>query len=97
MDIAKQKTGDILVLRLTGRLDANWCDHVQKAIAAVVHEGEHRVHLDMAGVSYVSSAGLRVLLSFYKLGGSRGSTGSSASSGPRPRSAPSWNWPAWRC
>ncbi len=66
MEITRQKSGDFLVLKLTGRLDANWCNHVQNALAAVVRDGEHRVHLDMAGVGYISSAGLRVLLSFYK-------------------------------
>jgi len=66
MEISRQKSADLLVLRLTGRLDANWCAHVQNALTAAVRDGEHRVHLDMAGVSYVSSAGLRVLLATYK-------------------------------
>ncbi len=66
MEISRQKSGDVLVLTLTGRLDANWCNHVQNALSAVVREGEHRVQLDMSAVSYVSSAGLRVLLSVYK-------------------------------
>ncbi|MES2694786.1 MAG: STAS domain-containing protein [Verrucomicrobiota bacterium] len=66
MEITRQKNGDTLVLTLAGRLDANWCNHVQNALTAVVRDGEHRVNLDMAGVSYVSSAGLRVLLSVYK-------------------------------
>ena len=66
MEISRQKSADLLVLRLTGRLDANWCAHVQHALSAAVRDGEHRVHLDMAGVTYVSSAGLRVLLATYK-------------------------------
>lgn len=66
MEITRHKSGDLLVLRLAGRLDANWCHHVQNALAAAVRDGEHRLHLDMAEVGYVSSAGLRVLLSVYK-------------------------------
>jgi anti-anti-sigma factor len=66
MEISRQKSADLLALRLTGRLDANWCAHVQNALSAAVRDGEHRVHLDMAGVTYVSSAGLRVLLATYK-------------------------------
>ncbi len=66
MEITREKSGDLLVIRLAGRLDANWCNHVQTALASAVRDGEHRVHLDMAAVSYVSSAGLRVLLTFYK-------------------------------
>lgn len=66
MEITRQKSGDFLVLKLAGRLDANWCNHVQNALAAAVRDGEHRIHLDMASVGYISSAGLRVLLSFFK-------------------------------
>jgi anti-anti-sigma factor len=66
MEITREKSGTLLVLRLAGRLDANWCNHVQNALAAAVRDGEHQIHLDMAEVGYVSSAGLRVLLSFYK-------------------------------
>jgi anti-anti-sigma factor len=66
MEITRQKSGDLLVLRLAGRLDANWCNHVQNALSAAVRDGEHRIHLDMAQVAYVSSAGLRVLLTTYK-------------------------------
>lgn len=66
MEITRNKSGDLLVLRLAGRLDANWCSHVQNALASAVRDGEHRIHLDMADVGYVSSAGLRVLLSVYK-------------------------------
>ena len=66
MEITREKIGASLEIRLVGRLDANWCTHVANALAAAVREGEHRIDLDMAGVGYVSSAGLRVLLSFYK-------------------------------
>jgi len=66
MEITREKSGDLLVLRLQGRLDANWSGHVQNALAGAVRDGEHRVHLDMSAVAYVSSAGLRVLLASYK-------------------------------
>lgn len=66
MEITREKSGDLLVLRLKGRLDANWSGHVQNALAGAVRDGEHRVHLEMSAVAYVSSAGLRVLLAAYK-------------------------------
>lgn len=66
MEITSTRSGDFLVLRLVGRLDANWCQTVQDAITAAIRSGEHRLRLDMAGVPYVSSAGLRVLLTAYK-------------------------------
>lgn len=39
---------------------------MEKALTAAVREGEHRIHLDMEKVDYISSAGLRVLFSVYK-------------------------------
>lgn len=66
MQITQQKTGDTLLIRLAGRLDASWCDTVEKALTAAVREGEHHIHLDMEKVDYISSAGLRVLFTVYK-------------------------------
>lgn len=66
MDITTEKSGDLFVLRLNGRLDASWCGHVKTSLDAAVRGGEHRLQLDIAGVNYISSAGLRVLLSTYK-------------------------------
>lgn len=66
MEISSSRFGDTLVLRLAGRLDASWCQTVQDAIDAAVRSGEHRIRLDMTAVPYVSSAGLRVLLTAFK-------------------------------
>lgn len=66
MEISRQSSSDFVILRLNGRLDANWCSHVETALSNAVREGEHRLHLDMNAVSYISSAGIRVLLSCYK-------------------------------
>ncbi len=66
MEISRQSSGDVVILCLNGRLDANWCNPVEAALTTAVRGGEHRLHLDMAGVSYLSSAGLRVLLACYK-------------------------------
>lgn len=53
-------------LRLQGRLDANWSDRVGQAIEMAVQSGHHRVDLEFASVDYLSSAGIRVLLRYYK-------------------------------
>src|SRR6476660_3787275 len=66
MEISRQTSGDLIILHLAGRLDANWCNHVEAALSAAVREGEHRLHLDMSAVNYISSAGIRVLLACYK-------------------------------
>lgn len=66
MEITHTKSGDILIIRLAGRLDASWSGAVQKEFDATVRRGEHHIHLDMAEVNYLSSAGLGVLLTLYK-------------------------------
>ncbi|MEM1057947.1 MAG: STAS domain-containing protein [Verrucomicrobiota bacterium] len=66
MDITQQQDGDVLCLKLVGRLDATWSRHVHTAIADCIRDGAHRIELDMEGVSYVSSAGIGVLLAAYK-------------------------------
>jgi anti-anti-sigma factor len=66
MEITSQKSGDILVMHLAGRLDASWCETVEKALTEAVRDGEHRIHLDMEKVDYIRSAGLRVLFGIYK-------------------------------
>ncbi len=66
MEISQKKSDDTLVIALAGRLDANWCGHVENTLLAAVRSGEHRIHLDLSEVPYISSAGLRVLLSAYK-------------------------------
>jgi anti-anti-sigma factor len=66
MEIQRAKSEGTLVLALTGRLDATWADAVDAALAAAVREGEHCIAIDLAGVDYISSAGLRVLIAAYK-------------------------------
>ena len=51
-------------LQLKGRLDANWAEHVAKALEAAIRDGYHEVDLDFSDVSYISSAGIRVLLKY---------------------------------
>ena len=67
MEITTTRAADqTVVLRLAGRLDANWCQTVQDAITAAIRAGDHQLRLDLAGVAYISSAGLRVFLTAYK-------------------------------
>src|SRR5205814_8587424 len=53
-------------LQLKGRLDANWADHVGNAIESAIRAGQHHIDLDLAQVDYLSSAGIRVLLKYFK-------------------------------
>ena len=66
MEITSQSHADRHELQLQGRLDANWAEHVGQAIESAIRAGYHQLDLDFAKVDYVSSAGIRVLLKYYK-------------------------------
>src|SRR5262245_26331912 len=66
MEIIKTQNNDVLELRLRGRLDAYWADHVGKTIDDAIRAGSHKIELNLAHVDYLSSAGLRLLLHYYK-------------------------------
>src|SRR4051812_27125828 len=66
MEITKTQTQQALELKLQGRLDAYWADHVGKAIEDAIRAGSHQIELNLAQVDYLSSAGLRLLLKYYK-------------------------------
>lgn len=66
MEITKEQVGDFTEVRVKGRLDAYWADHLTRGLDEVVREGADRIRLNMAEVSYMSSVGIRVLLKFYK-------------------------------
>jgi len=62
MEIITQLDGDEMRIELHGRLDAAWSNSVNKALQETIHGGSHRIALDLAQVSYLSSAGIRVLV-----------------------------------
>lgn len=66
MEIIRRRTGDIVEVELTGRLDGYWADHLNTALSDVLREGHHHIRVDCARVSYLTSAGIGVLLQFHK-------------------------------
>ena len=65
MNICIEKENSVTVLKLDGRLDTTTAPELEKAINA---EGDalKSLVLDFNGVDYISSAGLRVLLTAQK-------------------------------
>jgi anti-anti-sigma factor len=61
MEINKTQNGSTVILILTGRLDTVTAPKMQEALTEAILSAE-KVELDFAGMDYVSSAGLRVLL-----------------------------------
>lgn len=66
MEITQQVNGDVLDMRASGRVDGYWADHLDRALADVVGAGHHRVRLDCADISFMSSAGIAVLMKVRK-------------------------------
>ena len=62
MQIGEQRTGSALVLAPAGRLDSVTSNELEKHVVSRLDAGERRLVVDLAGVEYISSAGLRVLL-----------------------------------
>jgi anti-sigma B factor antagonist len=63
MDIVAEKTGEPLILRLKGRLDAASVAGFDKEVDKWLGQGAKRVIVDLAALEYISSAGLRSFLS----------------------------------
>ena len=62
VEIAEQRDGGTLVLAVGGRIDAVSAKQFEAAVFASVQAGEGSLLLDLAGLKYISSAGLRVIL-----------------------------------
>ena len=62
MQITENKRGKVTVLELDGRLDTGTSAELDKRLMSLLNSGEKYFVLDLARLTYVSSAGLRVLL-----------------------------------
>lgn len=65
-DLKVEQKGDVFILRIRGRLDAVSSPLAEKKIFEAINNGQYNLLLDMSGVSYLSSAGMRMLLSITK-------------------------------
>lgn len=66
MDIKKTKNDTTLTLAIKGRIDTTTAPQLEAELKSDI-DGVTELYLDFAGVEYISSAGLRVLLSAQKL------------------------------
>lgn len=72
MDILNTKVDNTLALALTGRLDTVTAPELEAALAENL-DGVEALVLDFSNLDYISSAGLRVLLSAQKRMNTQGS------------------------
>ena len=62
MDIGESKVDSVFVLEPRGRLDSANARSFEERVVAALDQGESALLIDFAGLDYISSAGLRVLL-----------------------------------
>ena len=62
--VGRSREGDISILALQGYLDAHTAPHFEKAIQEEYEGGRFRIIVNCAGLTYISSAGLGVFMSF---------------------------------
>lgn len=72
MDITVLQQGDATILALSGRMDATTVGDFEQAWRDRIDAGETRIVVDLAGIEYISSAGLRGILALLKMCKSKG-------------------------
>jgi len=66
MEAQVEEKGDVIVVRVQGRLDAASSPQLEKKINSIIESGHFKLILNFAGVDYLSSAGMRLMLSVSK-------------------------------
>jgi anti-anti-sigma factor len=66
MEIVTQQLGDALEVKVKGRLDNYWGEHLQRNLEELIRGGAHHLRLNFSGVSYLSSAGVGLLVRYYR-------------------------------
>ena len=71
MDIKKNKNGTVVDLAVSGRLDTTTAPQLE-AVIKECSQGAKIMNLDLSGVEYMSSTGLRDILLAHKIMGGNG-------------------------
>jgi anti-sigma B factor antagonist len=72
LDLNATAHGEVTVVEMAGSIDSLTAEDLMEALQQQIREGRIRLVGDMRGVSYISSAGLRALLSATKESRNRG-------------------------
>jgi anti-anti-sigma factor len=62
MNVSEQTTDGALVLSVSGRLDSMTSESFEQLLMSRIDAGQTKLVIDFSDLSYISSAGLRVLL-----------------------------------
>lgn len=67
MEVVTEQFKHCDLVTATGRVDSYTAPRLAEAIDEVINAGRFKIVLDMSGIDYMSSAGLRVLISTQKV------------------------------
>lgn len=65
MEIITQQLGDALEVKVKGRLDNYWTEHLRGNLEEVIRGGAHGIRLNLSEISFLSSAGVGLLVKFH--------------------------------
>lgn len=65
-EISETQKGEVVILRVKGKLESNLSSILEKKVFEFINAGNNKLLLDLEHVSYINSAGLRMLLSVKK-------------------------------
>ena len=66
MEIATQEYKRVAVMSVSGRVDSSTAPELESQLTKVVDGGQYHIVLDLKDVEYMSSAGLRAMVSTLK-------------------------------
>jgi anti-anti-sigma factor len=66
MNIQKTVNGNIQELLVSGRLDGEGADQLEKEILATIRAGAQTIYVNLSQATFLCSAGLRVLLQYWR-------------------------------
>ncbi|MBM4466216.1 MAG: STAS domain-containing protein [Chloroflexi bacterium] len=66
MEITTRQLRRVDLVTVSGRVDSATAPDLDKVLRSIVDEGRFRICLDLEGLEYISSGGLKVLISILK-------------------------------
>lgn len=66
MQIKKTITGDLWELSVAGRIDGEGANDLEREVIATMRAGAQTIHLNLLETTFLSSAGIRVLLQYWR-------------------------------
>jgi anti-sigma B factor antagonist len=72
LSIQIELSGDAPILKVSGRVDSETAPDLDDALGKLQREGHKNIVLDLQGVDFLSSAGLRAIVKAYQAAGRSG-------------------------